>query len=625
MHKDNLLIKLNEEQRKAVLHKSGPMLVTAGPGSGKTHVIISRLIMMIHEYKIPPEKILVITYTKEAAGSMRSRFLKQISEEWKVSFHTFHSFYFQIIKTIPQYSDYRLIKEQEKKYILSKVINVSDVDAKEMLIEELLQTLSFYKNTERVNISSKNKYLAEDNFKYYFQKYEEEKRKRKLLDFDDMLYLCLKILQNNPMILDKWRKRFEYYLVDEFQDSNPVQYKILKMLASDNLFVVGDDDQAIYGFRGADAGIMSEFQKDYPQCEKVVLGVNYRSGSGIVDACSKMISENQNRIPKCLTAHKTELPYKSVCIRGWKEKKDIFEYLHHIFNELSKDELSQYAILFRTNQEMQVYGAMLHKWDIPFVMKEKFISVYDHFIIKDLCSVLYIVQGKLERKHFLHILGKLLNHVKREAFENELVNYNELKSFYRNKYMYDPETVSEVEAFQKSIEIMSKMSLKLQIRYLRKALKYDQYLMKKAEYDRETFYEYVEKLDWIERDADQFDTFADWLKYQKDYEMKVRNEVEQYQRSNEENNYNGVNLMTMHASKGLEFDHVYIMNVNEGAIPRYQKGEKLNQERLEEERRIFYVGMTRAKKTLELHYLTGTKERPKYPSRFIKNLICRED
>ena len=625
MHKDSLLAKLNEEQRKAVLHKNGPMLVTAGPGSGKTHVIISRLIMMISEYKIPPEKIMVITYTKEAAVSMRSRFLKQISKDWKVSFHTFHSFYFQIIKSIPRYSDYRLIKEQEKKYILSKIVDLDDEDIKEMLIEDLLLVISFYKNTEKIKIPPKNNYLTENSFKKYFSMYEQEKERRKLLDFDDMLYLCLKALQKNSKILLEWRTRFTYYLVDEFQDCNPIQYKILKMLANDNVFVVGDDDQAIYGFRGADAGIMNEFQNDYLNCEKVVLGVNYRSTSNIVNASSIMISENKNRIPKKLTAYDRNPENKSIGIKKWKEKKELFQYLHSIFVELPKESLSQYAILFRTNQEMQIYGAMMHHWGIPFIMKEKFVSVYDHFIVKDLCNILYIVQGRLERKYFLPILNKVLHNVKRESFEHEIVDYEEIKQFYHNKYMYDFNAISEIEGFERAMKILNQMSLLLQIRYIRKALRYDQYLLKKAEYDQEIFGEYMEKMDWIENDISRFASFDEWKKYQIEYEKKISSETEKNRGSCNVKISEGVYLMTMHASKGLEFDHVYIVNVNEGTIPRYQKGEKMYLERLEEERRIFYVGMTRAKKTLELHYLTGTKERPKYPSRFIKNLICSED
>ena len=596
MHKDNLLAKLNDEQRKAVLHEIGPMLVTAGPGSGKTHVIISRLIMMIREYKIPPEKIMVITYTKEAAVSMRSRFLKQISEDWKVVFHTFHSFYYQIIKSIPQYFNYRLIKEQEKKYILSKIIKLDDEDAKERLIEELLLAISFYKNTEKVKIASKSLYLNEETFKKWFRLYEYEKNKRQLLDFDDMLYLCLQVLQENPQILRKWRAQFEHFLVDEFQDCNPIQYKILKMLAGNNIFVVGDDDQAIYGFRGADAGIMSEFQKDYLYCENVVLGVNYRSVSNIVCASSRMISENKNRIHKNLTAYNAEYNNKQLNIKGWREKKDLLKYIHKVFCELPGEQLNHHAILFRTNQEMQIYGAMMHVWGIPFVMKEKYVSVYDHFIIKDICNILCIAQGRMERKYFLQIISKVLHYVKREAFEEEIVSYEKIKIFYKNKYMFDPDAIAEIESFEKAMEYLNKMSLPLQIRFIRKALRYDQYLLKKAEYDQATFGEYLEKLEWIESDISRFRTFEDWKQYQIEYEKNIRNKVERNQKSTNFQICEGVNLMTIHASKGLEFDHVYIVNVNEGTIPRYHKGEKINPERLEEERRIFYVGMTRAKK-----------------------------
>jgi len=596
---------------EAVLHRDGPMLVTAGPGSGKTHVVTTRLLHMILAHHIPPEKILVITFTKEAARSMSSRFqaiFDQSSLSEQISFGTFHSIYYQIIRSIPEYSRIRLIFEKEKKYFLSQAVQGLTEDR----TEELLSAVSFYKNTLQLTKASEKVHMEPAEFAEIIKKYDALKWERQCMDFDDMLYQCLQLLKENKKLLHTWRNKFTYFLIDEFQDCNPVQYQILKMLAGNNLFVVGDDDQAIYGFRGADALILQRFLKDYPTAKKVILGINYRCADSIVKASAKVIEENTLRLSKTLHAYRDHSPEENVNIRKWAHKDEMHAFFGKYFQEIPKEDLLKHAVLFRTNQDAQMFGVSLLKYNIPFQMKEKSESIYDHFLVKDIMAFFQAAYGNRDRKIFLRIINKCGTYIGRESLHQEQVDLKQVKEFYTMPYMNNPDAVAEIESLEKHLKCLRKMSICLGIRYIRMAMGYERYLVKRAADNPGLFRIWQELLTWLQEDSQKFHSLQEWEEYQIMYEKKLQNKEKDVQ---------GVQLMTMHSSKGLEFDHCYILNVNEGTIPRYQLGQKLTKEQLEEERRIFYVGMTRAKLTLELHYLTGTKERPKFPSRYIAKLI----
>lgn len=617
MHKDTILANLNEEQRKAVLHQTGPMLVTAGPGSGKTHVIISRLLYMINEWGIAAEKIAVITYSKEAARSMSSRFQKIFKGNESVFFGTFHSFYYQILRSSSNYSEYRLIYEKEKKYLLSGIVQTEDEAEKEQLIDTLIKSFSYYKNTLDLTNSVKIAEIDQEIFLMYFHNYENEKASRRCMDFDDMLYLCMKLLEKDHSLKKKWQIRFDYYLVDEFQDCNWVQYSILNMLAlKENIFVVGDDDQAIYGFRGANVNLMKRFMSDHPEAKVVNLGVNYRCAKKIVKASSAVISENQNRIDKSLSAYRMDKDDEYVKVVPWKDRQTMYRYFREIFSGKTKEELNSHALLFRTNQEMQIFAIDLMKVNIPFQMKQADSSVYDHFIIKDMEAFWEIAEGNYKREMFLRIINKPKRGIGREAFTEEWVDLEQVSAFYSNSYMCNDAALKEVNRLKIHISRLRSFSMSFRIKYIRKAMGYDQYLIKRAGGNEILLTAWFELLAWLEEDVKDIVKMSEWHAKKDAYKEKHIRETS-YDKKNDQ----GVYLMTLHASKGLEFDHCYIVNVNDGTIPKYQKGEKLSAEQVEEERRLLYVGMTRAKKTLELHYLTGTKERPKFPSRFIEKLM----
>jgi len=251
--------------------------------------------------------------------------------------------------------------------------------------------------------------------------------------------------------------------------------------------------------------------------------------------------------------------------------------------------------------------------NIPYRLKDKSISIYEHFVVKDMMTFLKAANGDRSRKIFLRILNKPRTNIGREALESEIVDFDHLKEFYNNPYMYNAAALKDIEKLENHLKRLSRMKIVIQIRYIRMAMQYEAYLQKRAGENSALFSSWLEILEWLEEESLKYKSLEEWLGFQKEYEMKM-------QRTPKEDIKNGVYIMTIHASKGLEFDHCYILNVNEGTIPQYKRGQKLTDMQMEEERRIFYVGMTRAKKTLELHYLTGTKERPKFPSRFIHRI-----
>ena len=289
----------------------------------------------------------------------------------------------------------------------------------------------------------------------------------------------------------------------------------------------------------------------------------------------------------------------------------MIQYIKDLFKEIPEKQLTDHALLLRTNMEVQMFAVELLKNNISFRMKDKNLSIYEHFLIKDILAFLEAANGNRERKLFLRILNKPRRHIGREALEDEMIDLKKIKAFYQDPYMCNPAAVKDVEELERHLTQLKKLPIGLGIRYIRKAMGYEKYLIKRAEGNAGLLTDWIDLLDWLQEDGNSFNSLQEWKEYQEEYKCVQSNNVKN----------TGVHILTMHASKGLEFEHCYILNVNDGMIPKYQKGQKLTAEQLEEERRIFYVGMTRAKKTLELHYLTGTKERPKFPSRFIEKLM----
>lgn len=617
--------KLNEAQRKAVMYGEGPLLVLAGPGSGKTFTITQRIFYLMEVKQIPPEEILVLTFTKDAAKSMQQRFQEQSNRIYPVNFGTFHSVFYHILLHSKVIQSNKLLDNNCKRRIVRSVLMqfFEKKENQKKICEEditnILNAIGYYKNTASLE-KAKTKLPQEwqEDFTHICEEYEKERHRQGGLDFDDMLSECRKLFLEKKEFCLYWQRRFPYILIDEFQDINPIQYEVIKLLAAKpySIFAVGDDDQAIYGFRGSNPACLSQFAEEF-HAEKILLNINYRSRAEIIESSLKVISENKERFPKkLLAAPKNENLSEETnaktafCVKSFLDRDKKYAYLLQQLSCKKADEVC--AVLFRTNSQMQTFAAGLTREGVPFSMKEKAGSIYEHFIVKDILAYLRLAAGENRRELWLQILNKPSRYLSREILGNET------KQMKNNP---------EMELLRKQVTHLKSLSPYLAVQYISKVIGYERYLKELAGLKRkadEKFLEWSELLAWLKEDAGKYTCLDAWLEGQKRYRDR-----EQESSGQEPNGQKlkrlqmsvqtaPVQLMTVHAAKGLEFDKVYIPDCNESVFPH---GTMLDIQDCEEERRIFYVAMTRAKKSLELLYLTGTRESPRLPSRFLNPLL----
>ena len=628
---------LNPSQREAVMFGEGPLLLLAGPGSGKTFTITLRILYLIRERRVAPEKLLVITFTREAALSMRQRFA-QISpqEAHTVNFGTFHSVFYQILLKSGRISTGNILNNRQKYTLilplLKKIKDCRNISAAELtdIAGSFLAAIGYYKNTGDAENSRKK--LPEEWKEYFsqiYEAYEEARKNIKGLDFDDMLKECEELLQKDPGQRAVWQNRFSHILIDEFQDINYRQYSIVKILAEKhgNVFAVGDDDQAIYGFRGARPACMKQFVQEFG-AKQLLLRTNYRSHQDIVEASLEVIGENKDRFSKDLEpcdAHRRKVQdgqdndtYKNryqVRIREFGEASEQLEYLMQSLKKRAEGETC--AVLFRTNLSMQSVAARLTGEGIPFSMKEKGKNIYEHFIVQDLLAYLRIAQGCAARADYLRVSNRPYRNISREAFGAE-ASLPALEKYYEDLAVGIPDEGLQkarkaVRLWIRQMEFVKNTELKLAIIFLRKACGYERYLRLRAAQEGKTdLTEWMEVLDFIAEDAGKYKDLEEWQEAQELYREQLQRQEQNGEQNAAENGE--IRLLTVHGAKGLEFDHVWIPDCNEKTFPHGDAGDP---EHCEEERRIFYVAMTRAKKDLELLCLTGTAERPRFPSRFL--------
>lgn len=605
----------NEAQTQAVEHNKGPMMVLAGPGSGKTLVITHRTKTLIEKYKVSPNKILVITFTKAAAQEMKERFGKLMGNQYvPVRFGTFHAIFFSILKHAYNYNANNIIRDSEKKRILQEIVSHIDLDLED--INEFISDMESEISLVKGEMLSLEHYFpvhcAKDVFQKIYQKYNESLQRRNLIDFDDMLVYCYELFSQRPDILTLWQKQFSYILIDEFQDINKVQYDIIKMLAKpeDNLFIVGDDDQSIYRFRGAKPDIMLQFEKVYPNAKKVFLDVNYRSTKCIVETASMVIRNNKKRFPKNIRTNNQR--GTEVGIREFENVKKENEKVVELIREYQAKgiSLSQIAVLFRTNTQPRSLVSKFMEYNLPFQMKEQIPNIYEHWIAKNVIAYIRLAMGSRDRGLFLQIANRPKRYLSRQVFDTQEVSFERLHAFYSDKKWMQ----ERLEQFEYDLKALSKMSPYAAINYIRKAIDYDSYLTEYAEYKHIKVDDLYEILDELMELAKPFSNYKEWFLHIEDYAR----ELEEQSAKKQEKNTDAVNFVTMHGSKGLEYDIVFILDANEGVVP-HQKA--VLEEDLEEERRMFYVAMTRAKKELFIFFAKERLGKEVTMSRFVAEII----
>ena len=611
----------HESQLQAIHHRQGPMMVLAGPGSGKTTVITHRVKYLVEECSVEPGSILVITFTKAAAQEMRQRFEKLTEgRRLPVSFGTFHAVFFAILKRAYRYDASNIARDEQRTAIIRELVDryQMDVEDEAEFIAQILSEISLVKG-EMMNLDyyySKN--CSEEMFKKLYQGYEKAMVEKSLLDFDDMLVLCYELFTQRKDLLEAWQRKYQYILIDEFQDINRVQYEIIRMLAApqNNLFIVGDDDQSIYRFRGAKPEIMLGFEKDYPQAKRVLLGINYRSTSNIVDYAGCLIRHNKTRFEKEIRAARgagrpvTTVGFADAPTETRTIIKEIQDYVQMGYR------LSDIAVLYRTSMEPRLLMERLMEYNIPFQMRDALPNIYEHWITQDLLTYIRIAADPLAEKHqakradALRIINRPKRYISREALDGQIVSWDQVKSWYRSKDWM----VERIEDLEYDLKILKKLAPVAAVNYIRKAIGYDEYLKDYAEYRRMKPEELLELADQIQESASGYKTIDAWLLHMEEYGEQLKQQAQNW----EVRDQDCVALMTMHSAKGLEFPIVYIMDANERVTPHHKAVLDAD---LEEERRMFYVAMTRAKDRLHVYYTKERYGKPQERSRFIDEYL----
>lgn len=604
----------NEWQKAAIFHGDGPMMVLAGPGSGKTRVITYRIRCLIEEHGVNPSNLLVVTFTKAAALEMQRRFSALYDGiSLPVSFGTFHAVFFKILRYAYGYDASNILREEDKRKIMLSIVRERHLepDNEAEFVTELLNEISSVKGNDIPVNAYTSLRVKKAEFISIYGAYERQLAQANKIDFDDMLLLCRELLQERKDILAIWQKKYQYLMVDEFQDINQVQYDVMKMLAApeDNLLVVGDDDQSIYGFRGAKPELMFQFKKDYPQAGQILLPVNYRSTGEIVRASLRLIGGNKNRYKKELKANREE--GTPVLIREFANVKDESEFL---MQEIQKKHeagtvYGDMAVLFRTNAGAEYLTEQFADKNIPFYCRERVTGLYQHWISQNVLSYLKLAAGMGNMDDFLSVM----NRPKRYISRDKLGEFSELEQKLYQAYRGKSWMMEILDKFFYDLNMLGKLPPKKAVSYLRMAVGYDKFIREYAGEKNRNEEEWLQVLEELQETAGNYQTFEDWQRAIIQYEEELRK-----QSANRKPDAEHINVVTMHGSKGLEYPVVFLPQTNEGQIPHARA---VTEEELEEERRLFYVAMTRAKNELIVTYVKERYEKPLEASRFVGELL----
>ena len=580
---------LDSSQREAVCCGTGPCEVIAGPGSGKTLVLTEHILYLIEHEHVPPSGILVLTFSRAAAAQMKERFSVRSQGRFRdVRFGTFHSVFFYILRESTG-RNYALLTAFQREKILSQLIlNYYDDPKERPAAEELEKMLRASSNTGED--AEKIRCIQRD--------YRSYLRENRFIDFDDMILACRHILTRHAQVREYWQKQFRAILVDEFQDVNTEQYEVLRLLTDGRgLFVVGDDDQSIYGFRGSSPSIMQRFMTDFPGAVRIFLGFNYRCSANICKAAGIMIRENRIRIEKAVQA--VCPPGDRVVLKGFKEDRQQLDYLADELARMTEEEQCRAAVITRTNLHVQKVAAFLSSRNITCAGKISASQAVLETVLRDLEHYrrlsMGMREGSLPRQSLYRVMNRPERYLLRSVADKEQIPVQRL----RDNILRQKGSVTELTEFLKDLFVLSTFDPEGFLRYLFDAMGYGRW----AQENLGSAYEVKKVQEELLRLSRQFKDTGEMI------EAAVRGREKHRKESS-----GGVQIMTMHACKGLEFERVYLPALNEGIIPGRRCREA---EDLEEERRLLYVAMTRARQHLELLYVTGSRENPRPPSRFL--------
>lgn len=625
---------LDVQQEEAVSFYEGVCLTIAGPGSGKTGVLTRRVARLIEERKIPAEQILVITFSKEAAMEMQNRFLSMVGTGGiRVVFGTFHSVFFRVLREECGYSSKSLMKQEERLLLAMEVLDQTGIRANRQKAEELLQRMG---HLERKDASTDNftqgeeanadeKERGSDLTEKFAQRYRSLKRRDKLLDYEDMLSEARILFDEKPAVRARWTHRFRMILVDEAQDMDTLQFALVQTLAEGwgNLFLVGDDDQSIYGFRGARPRLLLNIRSAYPGAVILNLQTNYRSNQSIVKGAERLISHNQVRYAKNIRPDRKEKG--RIVVRRLKDPREEAEQIGASLRERK----GTTAVLFRTRAQSAELIRVLRQSGIPYYMRRQAREVSDHWLTQDIISYCRLALGEKRREDLLRILNRPHRQLPRSCIEAEFFDWDELRS----RFEESSEQAKQILELEKDMTFLSVSSPYAALTYLLGKVGYRAFL-EKCYADKESEWDEIETLLGIliglargirGRGKEAIGSYKETLEEERalpetggrEFYLRGGKTRKDEILAQNDDRAPPVGLFTFHGSKGLEFDRVYIMDVNEGLTP---SSRARGAEALEEERRMFYVALTRAKREVYLYCCLAMGNKKLAPSRFLAEM-----
>ena len=622
---NDIFDKLNKQQKDAVLHKDGPAIILAVPGAGKTTVLISRTANLIFNHNVNPRSILSITFSKASAHDMKDRFSSMFGNSGKTAhFSTIHSFSYFLIREYARENGLELNLMEGNDTSVNKIRllkeiykQVNSAFLSEDKLDELLNTIGFVKNMMiEVDEFEEHKNFKIKNFDKIFMSYETYKKENNLIDFDDMLTMSFEVLRDNPDILKRYQDRYQYVQVDEGQDTSRIQNEIIKLISNkkDNLFIVADDDQSIYGFRGAYPEELFIFKDQYPDAKVYFMEENYRSTQNIVSVCNSFIKQNKKRYNKELFTKNESL--NPVTITKLKRQEDQYEY---ILDDIRKNmNYSETAILFRNNISSISIIDYLERFNIPVYMKDSKLHFFKHWVVLDIICFFNLAIDDSDDSSFEKIYYKMNAYISKIAV-NFVKNGNNSSSVFDrllefpNFKSFQKDNIKKIKSKFKSI--LRKTPFEA-IEYIEKDLDYMKYLQdncKSFGYSFENVNTVLFHLKSIAKGTNSICEFMDKLKSLKYIIEDAKNNKDKA----------AITLSTIHSAKGLEFDDVYLVDLIDGDFPSVNSLELASLgdlKPIEEERRLFYVGMTRARKSLNLLTFNYRNEERVFYSSFINEL-----
>lgn len=607
----------NKSQIQAISHMDGPAMVLAGPGSGKTTVITHRIKNLIEKAEVRPENILVVTFTKAAAISMQKRFstLMNGGKGQPVTFGTFHSVFYKILRKSRRYEATEILSERQKTDYIREIIGRYGISSND--ISELSQNIINDIGNIKGNMLNAQEYepscCKKEDFIKIYNAYNLELKKDGKMDFDDILRECYLLLCENHTILEQWRELYKYILIDEFQDINRIQMNIIELLASplNNIFVVGDDDQSIYGFRGARPEIMIEFKDYYPEAELIVLNVNYRSTQSIINVAGRVIENNKTRLDKC--AHANNDKDFQPDIRKFRNQVEELKFVVSKIKEYENQgiSLSEMAILVRNNSQIQEISSFLKNRKIEAESGKHRSNIYNGMVAKDILSY---VRGALKfdgtyfNEDLIYVLNKPQRYISRQVVLSVNMNISAVRRIYSK---------NNIDSFLFHIEMIRKLPPQAALSYIRKGAGYEEYLRLYAIENNIPMSGLLKQLEQLVQECSKFNTLEQWIN---SIDSAQNSEGQNFGKksSGEGGTNNRINIMTMHGSKGLEFKAVFIVDANQGIIPT---SKALRERDFEEERRLFYVAITRAIDYLNIYAVEERLGCPIEVSMFVEEML----